>query len=177
MTINKINKTVTMYLVNAERISVSKNGNSIYKSIIDEETVHIPASNEIMENYIPYHAIAMAGFVDEKTSSDITDAVCNEENGDYRGEVTITFKNESKSDTIPVALFEEFGSGSAKWTLDIAAGATETRTATAGEAIVVQSSIDNIVHSGVTVLQSGQTTSAFGLVSSVANFTFNTGEK
>lgn len=179
MTINKINKTVTMYLVNAERISVSKNGNSIYKSIIDEETVHIPASDEIMENYIPYHAIAMAGFVDEKTSSEITDSVCNEVNGggSYTGEVTITFKNESKSDTIPVALFEKFGSGSPKWNLDIAAGATETRTATAGEAIVVQSSIDNIVHSGVTVLQSGQTTSAFGLVSSVANFTFNTGEK
>lgn len=81
MTINKINKTVTMYLVNAERISVSKNGNSIYKSIIDEETVHIPASDKNAETYIPYHSITMAGFVDEKTSSEITDSVCNEVNG------------------------------------------------------------------------------------------------
>lgn len=80
MTINKINKRGFINLVNAERISVSKNGNSIYKSIIDEETVHIPAGDGNAETYIPYHAIAMAGFVDEKTSSEITDSVCNEVN-------------------------------------------------------------------------------------------------
>lgn len=177
MTINKINKTVTMHLVNAERISVSKNGNSIYKSIIDEETVHIPASDEIMENYIPYHSIAMAGFVDEKTSSEITDSVCNEVNGggSYTDEVTITLKNNTESDTLTVYLVESMEEGAPKWIVSLTPGTTETRTANAGEFIMTQHPIDNTVYSGVEVARPNP--AIYRLVSDVASITFNQGEK
>lgn len=95
--------------------------------------------------------------------------------GHILDEVTITLKNNTESDTLTVYLVESMGQEASKWTVSLAPGATETRTANNGEFIMAQHPINNTVYSGVEVAQPNP--AIYRLVSDVASITFNQGEK
>lgn len=95
--------------------------------------------------------------------------------GSHTGEVTITLKNNTESDTLTVYLVESMEQEAPKWTVSLAPGATETQTANKGEFIMVQHPINNTVYRGVEVAQSNP--AIYRLVSDVASITFNQGGK
>lgn len=174
MNATKITKGATLFLVDNSRIKSTKNGNGIYKSIIDEETVYVPdAEIDGAGTYIPYHAIATANFVDEKTSSVITDDVCNEEGGAYTGEVLFTVTN-NHEDNATIRLFNE--AEETIWSTTLATGDTVTHNGTGGNSLVIIS-LGEVEATGATLIHTEQNIKMYSLNSPTANFIIKVGQQ